>query len=703
MIRPLRARCKSNRRRPLNLNRVMRGEALESRRLLAGDAPTFVSLGDQTIEVGAPLHLPVDGFDSDGGVLTVSVEVSNPDAVTAELITGNRSLRLDVASFGTMVFELYETRVPRPTQRIIDLTEDGFYDGITFHRVDSDFVLQAGSPDGSGSTGSDLGSFDDQFHPDLQHNQKGTLSFAKTTDDDTNNSQFFVTATDTRFLDYNHSVFGQLVDGEDVRQAISEVAIDPATEKPLTDVVIETATIFEDFENSVIMLRAIDAGVQSDVTITITDEQGNFFSETITASTIADQLNAGPYFADIPKVVLGSIDQSVSYQLEAFDNEGDDVEFSGQFISDSFGSTASLDPQTGLVELQPADGFVGTIDLIVRTRASTNPGAHLDSQVFSIQIVDSLPMPTSIDLSAVSDTGIADDDNITAAINLTIQIDGVTPGADIEIVNQANGEVLGQARASAATAVVNIDLADDFFGADELDGTLEIIARQRTGDLVSEAGSSLEIQIDRTLPELTSSPIPDHLFAANAFSQTLTTNEVTGRWSLVSGPDGMTIDESTGEVTWTPDSDLRGLQPLTIGFQDAAGNALEASSTINVTSRYVNLVDAFDVDGSGTVNSLDALLVINAISPNGGVIQLPETDGSESEPSPLRQDFFYNTNGDLAITALDALVVINELARRQAGGGPSSDGEFITPIATPSSIQGMRTIDDERDDDAWLF
>ena len=682
-------------------------QVLESRRLLAGDAPTFTNLGDQTVEVGSPLHLSIDGMDPDGGPLTVTVEVSDPDAVTAEVITGNRSLRLDVASFGTMVFELYEGRAPRPTSRIIELTESGFYDGIIFHRVIDDFVLQAGDPTGTGFSGSALGPFDDQFHPDLQHNTNGVLSFAKSTDD-TNNSQFFITERETastRNLDYNHSVFGQLIEGEDVRNAISEVPVevpDPGedpTNRPVTDVVIESATIFEDIENSIVMLRAIDAGVQSDVTITITDAEGNFSAETFTVNTIADQVNAGPYLAEIPKVVLGSVDQSVSLQLESVDIEGDAVQYAGQFVSDSFDSSATLDPETGLFELQPAVGFVGTIDLFVLTRASINPGSHFDSQEFSIQIVDTLTAPGSIDLAAVSDTGIADDDNITSANNLMFEVVGVTPGADIEIVNLINGDVLGQTRATGTSVDVDITVADNFFGEDELDGTLELIARQRTGDLVSETSGSLAVSIDRSSPQLTSSQTPDHIFAGAMLTVPLTAGESGLAWSLVSGPDDLIIDASTGEISWTPPLETRGLHSWTVAFEDAAGNSSEASFSINVTSKYHNLVEAFDVDGLGSVTSLDALLIINAISRNGEEIQLPETDGSDGQTSSLRQDWFYNANNDTAITALDALIVINEVARRQAGGG-DPDNEWAAPL-TAASAGEVEWRSDE-DDDVWF-
>ena len=659
-------------------HRKLFSQQLESRRLLAGDAPTFAEVGDQTVEVGAPLHVPIDGFDSDGGPLTVSVQVSNPDALAAQVITGNRSLRLDVGGFGTMIFELYETRAPRPTQRIIELTEDGFYDGIIFHRVDSDFVLQAGSPDGTGTTGSDLGTFDDQFHPDLQHNQVGTLSFAKTPADDSNNSQFFVTAAETRFLDYNHSVFGQLVEGESVRQAISEVAIDIETERPLTDVVITSATIFEDIENSVVQLRAIQPGVESEVTITITDAQGNQSSETIIVGTVDDQVNAGPYLADLPRVVLSEVGQSVSLQAEALDNEGDAAFFSAQFLSDPFGTTGSFDAETGLLELDPTETFVGSFGVQLETRANPPQTAHVDTQQIQFEFVDNLPAPTSIDLAAESDTGESDDDDVTSATDLLIQVAGVTEGAVVEIVDASSQAVLGSVLVDADAAIADaVDIEISLPADAAADDTAGFIARQRTGALFSDPSGELVLQIDRSTPQLTSTSIDDHVFAGSAYVETLTADESGVTWGLVSGPDGLTIDPQTGQIDWTPAPDVRGLQNVSIAVQDDAGNASESSLTINVTSRFFNQNDPLDVDGLGTITSLDALLIINAISQNGGEIILPETDGSS--PSTLQQDLFYNTNNDTAITPLDALIVINEIARRGTDGAVP-DAESLTPL-----------------------
>lgn len=364
-------------------NRPLKIQPLAERLALAGDAPSFTEIADAVVEVGAPLHVPLDASDADSEILSVSVEVADENAVEAEVITGNRSLRLDVAGFGTMLFELFEQRAPRPTARVIELVESGFYDGLLFHRVDDGFVLQGGDPNGDGTGGSSLGNFDDQFHPDLQHNRPGVLSFAKTTDD-TNNSQFFITEQTPRHLDFNHSVFGQLVEGEDVREAISKVAVD-MDDRPLDPVVIESATIINDTQNAVVLLRALQEDAQTDLTVTVMDDDGNTFRQTIAVTTTADASDAAPYLADLPSDAVVVAGESYGFALPAVDLEDDDVSFVGQYASDPAGSTASLDSATGAFLVNTADDFVGEIDFAFGVRR-TVPDSHIDTQLFQLRV-----------------------------------------------------------------------------------------------------------------------------------------------------------------------------------------------------------------------------------------------------------------------------------------------------------------------------
>ena len=98
------------------------------------------------------------------------------------------------------------------------------------------------------------------FHPELQHNREGVLSFAKSSDD-TNNSQFFITEVPTRFLDFNHSVFGQIVEGSNVREAISETAVN--SDRPLNDVTTVPSTS-STIPNGIVLLKAVGDATYGD-------------------------------------------------------------------------------------------------------------------------------------------------------------------------------------------------------------------------------------------------------------------------------------------------------------------------------------------------------------------------------------------------------------------------------------------------------
>jgi cyclophilin family peptidyl-prolyl cis-trans isomerase len=119
---------------------------------------------------------------------------------------------------GTMVVRLFGDKVPTTVNNFVFLAREGFYNGTIFHRVIKDFMAQGGDPAGTGTGGPGY-RFKDEFHPDLLHDQPGTLSMANA-GPNTNGSQFFITHVPTPWLDRKHSVFGRLTGGMPVLMSI---------------------------------------------------------------------------------------------------------------------------------------------------------------------------------------------------------------------------------------------------------------------------------------------------------------------------------------------------------------------------------------------------------------------------------------------------------------------------------------------------
>ena len=121
---------------------------------------------------------------------------------------------------GTMVIELFADKTPVTVNSFVFLAREGFYDGVIFHRVIGNFMVQGGDPTGTGRGGPGY-RFQDEFHPSLKHDKRGVLSMANA-GPGTNGSQFFITHGPTPHLDNRHSVFGQVIEGEDVLMSIPE-------------------------------------------------------------------------------------------------------------------------------------------------------------------------------------------------------------------------------------------------------------------------------------------------------------------------------------------------------------------------------------------------------------------------------------------------------------------------------------------------
>jgi peptidyl-prolyl cis-trans isomerase A (cyclophilin A) len=158
-------------------------------------------------------------------------------------------------SQGSIVCRLFEKEAPQTVANFVGLAEGTkeftdprsgaktkrpFFDGLTFHRVIPDFMIQGGCPLGTG-TGDPGYRFADEFHPTLRHNAPGKLSMANS-GPGTNGSQFFVTVAATPWLDNRHTIFGEVVEGQDVAVNISKAPCDSSA-RPRTPIVLQHVRI----------------------------------------------------------------------------------------------------------------------------------------------------------------------------------------------------------------------------------------------------------------------------------------------------------------------------------------------------------------------------------------------------------------------------------------------------------------------------
>ena len=121
---------------------------------------------------------------------------------------------------GTIRLQLHDDKAPKTVANFEKLAQKGFYNGLKFHRVISNFMIQTGCPQGTGTGGPGY-KFADEFHPELKHDGPGVLSMANA-GPNTNGSQFFITHVATPHLDNKHSVFGRVLNGQDVVDATKQ-------------------------------------------------------------------------------------------------------------------------------------------------------------------------------------------------------------------------------------------------------------------------------------------------------------------------------------------------------------------------------------------------------------------------------------------------------------------------------------------------
>ena len=197
---------------------------------------------------------PVEDSEDEDEAEVQDVEEAEADEVTldvSEPLTGKHHVEIEVKDYGTIEVELDADTAPITVTNFVKLAQEGFYDGLTFHRIIDGFMIQGGDPNGDGTGGSDEtieGEFESNgIENDISH-VRGVISMARSSDVNSASSQFFIVQTDSTYLDGEYAAFGEVTDGMDVVDAICEDAQPtdnngtiPADEQP----VIETVKVLD--------------------------------------------------------------------------------------------------------------------------------------------------------------------------------------------------------------------------------------------------------------------------------------------------------------------------------------------------------------------------------------------------------------------------------------------------------------------------
>ncbi len=179
------------------------------------------------------------------------VQTEEPAAEPAAEPIGIHHAEIEIKDYGTIKLELDGDTAPITVQNFMDLANNGFYDGLTFHRIMDGFMIQGGDPLGTGMGGSDKNIKGEFAMNGVENNishVKGVISMARAQDPDSASSQFFITVADSDFLDGQYAAFGHVTEGQDVADKIA------ADAKPLDD----NGTIAPEDQPVIVTVKIID-------------------------------------------------------------------------------------------------------------------------------------------------------------------------------------------------------------------------------------------------------------------------------------------------------------------------------------------------------------------------------------------------------------------------------------------------------------
>ncbi|MDR1385549.1 MAG: peptidylprolyl isomerase [Planctomycetaceae bacterium] len=631
-------------------------EPLEER-IVLNAAPTFVNLPDEiTVVAGSSYHVALNGYDEDGDALTFTAEsvVSNLATVLDNTSAKMHIVQRDadgniIQDFGYITFEFFEDDAPLTTARIKQLIQENFYDGIIFHRIIDNFMVQGGDPTGTGASGSTYADFNDEFSDYLRHNSQGILSMANS-GANTNNSQFFITDVATPWLDDQHSIFAFLTSGYDVLEEVSKVATDTTEnedpyastyDRPIFDVVMEEVTLFDDTENGVlrIVTSSSMANTTQIVTVKVDDGNGGYVEKEISVRITSgdleepEQVNikAGETtYVNLPKLENMGDDESISYFVIPYEQSHPNMQYEiveGNRLKITAGEDVA-GPQYVYIGVQSAlDGWIYSTE-------SSYVGRYMLTLV-----TPAAPKVTWTDgdNGTVGD-GITSNNNKDGDTTYTFKMEGIIPGATVNLY--ANGvempyQIISDiyyddagneiTNFTSETTIASRAIIIKTIGSGEYklnDGTYQFTAKQThtiydgTLPLVSDLSTPIQVIVATVAPEFLS-PIEGFKYdvsPGDEFVVEIKTNKDDAEGGVTielvgETPQGMAMFSNASypisyrALAWNiPEDYEAGSYEIQLKATDGAGNS--RTVTFNL---MVQTGPKFDVIGETTVNEGDSL------------------------------------------------------------------------------------------------
>lgn len=442
-------------------SQVLAFEPLEGRQVMA----TLGALPSISIPQFLGYQVPLAGGTTDPQTYSVTSDNPSIGATVAQgkfmtiNVTHASSGPTDPAFTGSLTFQLFDDLTPLTTQKIETLIAQGFYTGKNFHRIannfpgPNDFIVQGGSVngDGTGNVNQPGFPFNDEFNTQLAFTGTGQLAMANS-GPNTNSSQFFATTGSPRFLDFKHTIFAQLVSGQQTLTAMTKVALGgTGGTTPVSPILMSSVTLSNTNPNGVIHINATQAtaGQLANITVTAHDAVDNTStSQTFQVNVTQDIVNGAPniprpFINPIPNQTVGVVQTSptIQGQTDIFQAPGVDANptdpltyvVAGGVKADGTGFTPLLNAtatttQNGLITVTPNAGFTGVINMLVGVRDNTDRSPN-QSGVNDISNWDYTPVTLTVantapvNLAPVATPGTT---AVVANTPTTVQLAGTT-------------------------------------------------------------------------------------------------------------------------------------------------------------------------------------------------------------------------------------------------------------------------------------